>query len=182
MNIDYFVAANRLQPADAVVLNKKIFGMVDHFAIYLGIQRFEHQFAANYIDGVKVIPKNDLDLFLKEMVATKVERFPGPEHKRGEALKRAINRIGERAYSFFANNCEHYKNDVHYGIKTSSQVTKAGLVVAAGGFGVMLTGVGKKTSEAIWWGIIIMIVGIVIAALGTGDNNKQPPIPPLGKK
>ncbi|HRK55449.1 MAG TPA: lecithin retinol acyltransferase family protein [Cyclobacteriaceae bacterium] len=155
------------------MLNKKFFGMVDHFVIYLGLINFQHMFVANYIQGVKVIPNHELDDFLKIYVPSKIEKFPGAETQRGEALKRAMSLIGQRAYNYVANNCEHFKNFVHYGIKKSTQVQKVGGAVAIGGMGVTLIGLDKRNNGMTLVGIFIVLIGIIVALLGDPDNNKQ---------
>jgi hypothetical protein len=133
MSINQYVQHHRLKPADAIVLNKKFFGMVDHFVIYLGLIQFQHAFVANYIEGVRIISNEEIEKFLQTYVPVKVDRFPGRENQRGAALKRALSMIGQKAYNFFANNCEHFKNFVHYGLKKSTQVQKVGLVTVMGG-------------------------------------------------
>ena len=174
MNVNVFVTRFQIQPADAVVLNKKFFGMVDHFVIYLGIIELEHQFVANFVDGVKVIPATDINKWLVAYVPSKIERFPGPASKRSEALKRAFSMIGQRAYNYIANNCEHFKNFVHYGIASSSQVTKAGIALSMGGLGLALIGSDRKNSSMAWWGIIILVIGIIVTVLGSDQSKKTP--------
>lgn len=106
--------------------------MLDHYVI---CQEQEHSFVANYINGVKVIPTNEINSLLQIYVPTNIEKFPGKEIERSDAVKRAMNRIGEKAYDLIENNCEHFKNFVHHGIETSTQIEKAGFVTAIGGIG-----------------------------------------------
>jgi len=164
MNIDLFISQQSIKPADAIILTKKFFGMLDHYAIYLGVQEREHKFVANYIDGVKVIPNNEINSLLQAYVPTNIEKFPGKETERPAALKRAMSRIGEKAYNLVSNNCEHFKNFVHHGIETSTQVEKVGAAAAIGGIGLLLIGLGKRNKTAFAWAIVIIIVGILIAS------------------
>ena len=164
MSTEVFVTKFDVKPADAIVLNKKFFGMMDHYVIYLGVQNREHRFVANYVDGVKDIPNEKIDSLLQIYVPSKIEKFPGLSNERPIAVKRAMSRIGERAYDLISNNCEHFKNFVHHGIETSTQVQKAGAALAVGGIGITLIGIGKKNKTAVVWGIIIVIIGILIAA------------------
>lgn len=115
MNINDFVLSNNLQPADAVILHKKFMGMVDHFVIYLGNEENEPKFVANFTKGIKVLPNEEINEQLKKYVPKKIERYPGNDFHREEAVNRALSRLGEKAYGFFSNNCEHFKNWVHYG-------------------------------------------------------------------
>ena len=173
MNIDLFIAQKNLMPADALILRKKFFGMLDHYVIYLGTNTQQHQFIANYVDGVKMVPNDQIHSLLQVYVPSNIERFPGRNEERPSAVRRALSRIGERAYNLVANNCEHFKNWVHTGIETSSQVQRAGAVITIGGLGLALIGAGKKNKTAITWGVIILLIGILIAAFSKREK-KQP--------
>lgn len=170
MNPSVFVTQFNIMPADAIVLNKKFFGMMDHYVIYLGTQNSEHRFVANYVDGVKDIPNDKIETLLQVYVPSKIERFPGANHERPAAVSRAKSRIGERAYDLISNNCEHFKNFVHHGIENSTQTQKTGAALTIGGIGLTLIGVGKKNKTAVIWGIIIVIVGILIAAFAKREK------------
>jgi hypothetical protein len=149
--------------------------MVDHFVIYIGIIERQHSFVANYMQGVKVIPNDELSKFLKDLTPAKIEKYPGNEEGRIKALDRAISQIGQKAYNYIANNCEHFKNFVHYGIKQSTQVQKAGAAIAIGGLGVTLIGADRKNDGMAVLGVFIILFGIIVALLGTpGPNDKQP--------
>ncbi len=173
MTPNLFVHQFGIKPADAVVLNKKFFGMLDHYVIYVGIQNYEHLFVANYVDGVKEIPNDKIESLLEVYVPSSIERFPGKEHERPAAVNRAKQRIGERAYHMISNNCEHFKNFVHHGIETSTQTEKTGAALTIGGIGLALIGVGKKNKTAIIWGIIIVIVGVLIAAFAKREKKEE---------
>jgi hypothetical protein len=169
MSIHQFITVNSVQPADAIVLNKKFFGMVDHYVIYLGIVGAVHQFVANYVNGVRLIENDEIQKYLTTLVPTKIDRFPGID--RPAALKRARSRIGERAYNYLANNCEHFKNFVHKGISESTQVQKVGGLLALGGAGVTLMGMGKKNDGMAVVGFFIILIGIIVALLGRPDQD-----------
>jgi hypothetical protein len=173
MSIPQFVSQHGLRPADAVVLTKKFFGMVDHFVIYLGLRNLQHTFIANYVEGVRIIPSHDIEKHLQTLVPTRVEKYPGHEWQRGEAIKRALSQLGQTAYNYVANNCEHFKNFVHYGIKHSTQVQKAGGVIALGGVGVTLMGIGKKSDGMTALGVLLVLIGIIVALLGAPDKNQD---------
>lgn len=135
MTLNQFITYYNIRPADSIVMKKKLFGMVDHYVIYLGLSNDRrHIFVANYTKGVKVIPDQELREFLQILEPTKIDRFIGTENQRAAAVQRAISRIGERAYSYLTNNCEHFKNYVHYGRHTSKQVDNAmgGLALGVG--------------------------------------------------
>ncbi len=134
MNIHQFIMQNRIQPADAIILRKKFFGMVDHFVIYVGVYQNRHRFVANYTKGVRDISQSELNEFLRFLDPTKIEKFPGSENSRQDAVKRALSRLGENRYNIGNNNCEHFKNWVHFGKHESRQVEnfKAGAGAVAG--------------------------------------------------
>lgn len=128
MTIFDFIIYNNIKSADAIILRKrKILGMVDHYAIFLGYDTYSGDplFVANYHDGVKIIPKFEINQLLTILEPTDIDRFPGNEQQRTGAFNRAMSRIGERAYNYFSNNCEHFKNWVHYGSNYSGQVEVA---------------------------------------------------------
>lgn len=126
MTLNQFITTYNIRPADSIVMKKKLFGMVDHYVIYLGISNErKHVFVANYTKGVRVIPDQELREFLQILEPTKIDRFVGNETQRVAAVNRAISRIGERAYSYVTNNCEHFKNWVHRGEHKSAQVDNA---------------------------------------------------------
>lgn len=167
MSITQFVSHHGLRPADAVVLTKKFFGMVDHFVIYLGIRNLQHTFIANYVEGVRIIPNQDVEKYLQTLVPTRIEKYPGEEWQRHEAITRALSQLGQKAYNYIANNCEHFKNFVHYGIKHSTQVQKAGGAFALGGVGIALLGMGKRNDGMAVLGVFLVLIGIIVALLGT---------------
>ena len=151
MTLNEFISYNQLRPADAVMLNKKIFGMLDHYVIYLGIVQGGHMFIANYNKGVQIVSENDLKQFLKILVPRQIHRFKGDIVQRQEAVQRGLKRLGEKEYDLFNNNCEHFKNDIQYGVSKSHQVDsfKNGIVTVAFvgiGIGILssLLGNGKK--------------------------------------
>lgn len=173
MIIQNFVTQFAVMPADAIILNKKFFGMVDHYVIYLGIMDHDHRFVANYIDGVKIIPNTEIDNLLQSYVLTKVEKFPGPNDERGKAIKRALSRIGEKTYNYVLNNCEHFKNFVHHGIKKSTQVERAGVGFMMAGIGVSLSGLGNKNSKMTNWGIFVFAIGLILMLLENSGKKKN---------
>jgi hypothetical protein len=177
MSIHQFIVTNGLKPADAIVLQKRFFGMVDHYVIYLGIVNLQHAFVANYTQGVRIIAHKELEKFLSELFPVKIEKYPGDESQRNDALKRAMSQIGQKAYNYIANNCEHFKNFVHHGIKKSTQVQKGGAALAIGGLGLTFIGAEKKNDSMAIFGVFIILIGIIIALLGTPnqDNKNTPP-------
>ena len=121
MNINEFIRRYDIRPADAIIMKKKLYGMVDHYVIYIGVRNNQHVFIANYTKGVRVIPVNELYFFLDNLVPTDIDRFKGNEYQRRSALQRALSRVGEKAYDYLENNCEHFKNWVHKGEHRSEQ-------------------------------------------------------------
>lgn len=175
MTLDQFIRINQILPADAIILNKKFFGMLDHYVIYLGIDRGQHGFVANYTEGVKIIPNNELQQFLQVLLPTSIDRYPGPQHLRRNAVQRALSRVGEKAYTLFHNNCEHFKNWVHYGKEKSHQVEKIGKVLAMSGLTLTALGAENKNDTLKWVGIFSTIIGgiAIFADKATEENNKN---------
>jgi len=144
MTIQQFINLNSLQQADVIVLRKKFFGMVDHFAVFLGYDRYSGipLFAANYTKGTQFISQQELASLLSQLVPERIERFTGNDEQRQQAVQRALSRIGANDYNYFTNNCEHYKNFVQTGMPHSEQAKNFGNGIAVGAlvllFGALL--------------------------------------------
>lgn len=170
MNINEFIAARNVKPADAIVMQKKFFGMLDHYVIYLGIVNRSHTFVANYTQGVRVISSQEISQFLQTYVPSSIDRFPGKQNERGAAVQRAKNLIGQRSYDFIANNCEHFKNFVHRGIASSTQVEKAGAGLAVGGLALAAIGAKTESTGATVAGVALAALGLIAIAVENSDN------------
>lgn len=162
MTITQFIIVNNLQQADAIVLRKKFLGMVDHFAIFLGYRGNHPVFVANYRDGVKEVSSDEMRQLLQTLEPTTIDRFPGPEHERKFAVGRAISRIGERAYNYIANNCEHFKNWVHHGENRSKQVNTAGNIALGIGAGTAIAAIATKNPKAGAIAVGLLLLGAIL--------------------
>jgi len=158
MSVNTIITQNNLQQADAVVLRKKILGMVDHFAIFVGYRGNNPIFVANYKDGVQEVSNNEMTVILKTLQPKAIERFEGNHIERTNAVKRAMSRVGERAYSYVGNNCEHFKNWVHSGEHRSQQVNKAGNIALTVATGTAINAIVNKSpkSGAIAIGLLLL--------------------------
>lgn len=174
MTIFDFIIYNNVKSADAIILRKrKILGMVDHYAIFLGYDTSSGDplFVANYHDGVKIIPKFEINQLLAMLEPTDIDRFSGNEQQRTGAINRAMSRVGERAYNYFSNNCEHFKNWVHYGNNYSEQVQVAAdscLALAVG------TGIGAIAAKNPKVGAIatgLLLLGILLKENADQNNS-----------
>lgn len=173
MNIRHFVIQNRLKPADAVVLRKKFMGMFSHYAIYLGEQNGEPQFSANFIEGVNIIPREKIESQLEVYKPERIERFKGNVVQRRSAIERAVSLIGQKTYNLLSNNCEHYKNIVHYGRAISEQVDNVGSGSLAIGSLMTVGGMVSSDKEMRNWGIGITILGALLKALAEPKTVKK---------
>lgn len=110
-----------LQPGDRLVLPKSNLGLVQHHAIYIGIDAYgNRQYLENYIGkGVQMVNENHL--FRDGYYLTRIEPFTGNHFQRGLAVNRAVALIGTR-YDLVNFNCEHYANAVQYNKPFSNQV------------------------------------------------------------
>lgn len=162
MTVHSLVASENIKEADAIVLNKKILGMVDHYAIFIGFRESNPIFVANYKDGVKEVSIKDMREVLQTLKPTKIERFNGNEFERREAVNRAMSRVGERAYNYFANNCEHFKNWVHKGEHRSEQVNKAGNVALIAATGAAIYSIKNESPKAGLFAIGLLLAGVFL--------------------
>lgn len=166
MELLNFIKYHRLKPIDAIVLRKKFMGMVDHYAIYLGNDEMgTPKFVANFIEGVNIISDQEIKEQLQKYVPERIERFQGSNEERQSAIERAWSKIGEKAYNLLSNNCEHFKNWVHYGRQISKQVDNAGTVLTLGGTATLVGGLAVSHKKATNWGVALLVSGIVCKCL-----------------
>jgi len=169
MTLNEFIKAKKLKVTDALVLRKMIIGMVDHYVLYMGYRGGRPVFIANYKNGVKEVPISDIKKYLQTMRTTRVDRFIGTDQERKLAFNRALSRVGERAYNYFSNNCEHFKNWVHYGDNYSSQVDNVGNVGIGVGSAMVIKGIATENSKTALWGTGIFLAGALLK--GFSKNN-----------
>lgn len=162
MTLTQFIQLNKLQQADAIVLRKKLLGMVDHYAIFLGYRGSQPIFVANYRDGVKEVSLNEMKQLLQTLEPTKIDRFPGLESQRKFAVDRAISRIGERAYNYITNNCEHFKNWVHFGENKSKQVDQVGNISIELGVSTAVAAIATKNPKVGFAAVGLLWLGTIL--------------------
>lgn len=165
MSIQQFIFGYNIRPADAIVVKKENFGILDHYVIYLGIDQFgEHKFIANYSAGVRFLPMWQIVQFLKAYVPVRLNRFVGNEIQRQSAVHRALSRLNENSYNLILNNCEHFASWVQNGTPESEQVENFGKALFFGG--ALLGLIGLATEDENLTG-----VGLLSAALGAVTQN-----------
>ncbi len=120
-----------LQPADRLVVPKSNARLVQHHAIYLGLDENGIEWIAENMVGFGVRIVTVTDFFEQAIEVTRVERFTGTKRERRHAIEKAIALVGTN-YDLLQFNCEHYANIVQYNIKESNQV-KAGLALGITG-------------------------------------------------
>ncbi len=165
------VSRHNLRIIDAIVLKKRFIGMVDHYVLFGGYDQHQRPvFVANYKNGVQVVPHDDMVKYLNMLEPEKIIYFQGNEHQRAVAIARAKSRIGERAYDYLANNCEHFVTWVHTGKHQSKQVANAGIGLMTAGAIATAGGIGKKNDVVTAVGIGALLLG---AILKFGFNEKK---------
>lgn len=166
-NVFNLIAHHKLQPGDAVELMCPVAQFPRHYAVYMGNTGAQPVFIANMESGVKLVKDQELNGFLVKYAITNVERFTGDEVERFIVVRKALSRLGEKAYSFVFNNCEHFKNWVLYGESKSHQVTKITAGVTLGGLALMGFGHLAKSKGLQKAGLVILLL-ILIAFVITG--------------
>ncbi len=157
-----FAIENGLKQADAIILRKKILGMVDHYAIFMGWRNNVPVFVANYRNGVREVPLTELQVLAEKYEPTHIEPFEGSETERKAAIQRAKSRIGENAYSYTHNNCEHFKNFVHFGFNSSKQVKTAGQIAIGASLAVGIGAIAAKNPKAGAVALGALLLGLVL--------------------
>lgn len=172
MTIEQFITAYNLKPADAIVVKKERFGILDHYVIYLGKDKFgEHKFVANYTKGIQFIEHWELIAFLQSYIPVRLNKFLGNEFQRNAAVRRALQRLNERAYNLILNNCEHFANWVQKGLPKSGQVEDIGKTLAITGAGLGLLGLASKDDNVATVGLLAAALGLF--AIGLSEQRNQ---------
>lgn len=162
MSIYQFITQNKLLPADAVELAYPQAGFPKHYAIYIGIRNSQPAFIANITEGVRVIQGKQLLDFMAKYEVTAIERFTGTMRQRTAILKKAVSRLGEKAYNLVFNNCEHFKNWVLHNESKSKQVIKIGSTIAISGAVIYIIGASTQKKGLQKAGIILLLIPLII--------------------
>lgn len=164
--INQFIQANNIRPADAIVVQKQKFGILDHYVIYLGVGGDgEHKFIANYSNGIRFLSYLLIFQYLRSYSPISINRFNGDDTQRQLAVSRALSRLNEDSYHLILNNCEHFKNYVQYGIEKSEQVEDFGKALAIGGIGLAVTGAATKNDRIATVGLFSAVLGLIAIGL-----------------
>lgn len=132
---------NTLQPADRLVIPKSGLNLVQHHAIYLGIDNNGNRMYIENAIGKGVQIVSEAYLFRGGYEITRVERFTGNQHQRNAAVQLAMQLIGKQ-YDLLGFNCEHYANTVQHKKSYSNQV---GVGLGLGLFALVLSiGLSQK--------------------------------------
>ncbi len=171
MTLNRFIENNGIRQADAIIVKKEKLGLFDHYVIFLGYEREtgEPKFIANYSDGVKILPTDQLFQFLKTYKPVSVKRFKGTSEEREYAIERALSDLktkSRRTYHLIKNNCEHFANWVQKGVRESDQVKNFGKATAVGGLGITIAGVASKNKNMVMGGLVLTLLGGIVNALG----------------
>ena len=180
MTLTQFISVNNLKPADAVELVCPNAGFPKHYAVYLGNKKGVPEFIANITDGIQILSMAKLTEFVQRYQVTNIERFNGNLQQRNYAIKRAMSRIGEKAYSLVFNNCEHFKNWVLHDRDVSKQAATLGKAIILAGVGTYLLGTAieskglKKAGSVILMVLIlVIIVSFILLQQKQNDNLKK---------
>jgi hypothetical protein len=161
MLVRNFIEKHNLRPGDAVEVTDPI--GIRHFVILLN-NGCQTRFIGNLNPGVQILTPATIEKYVNTCEVTDIERFPGSEQERRNALRRAVRRCGENAYNIVFNNCEHFKNWVLHNRSTSAQVAVFSGVGAAVGLGMMLVGLNgnnkglEKAGRFILLGLLIVFI------------------------
>jgi len=132
--IDY----NKIQIGDRLVRTKG--GILSkHHAIYIGKWQDENCIINHYIAenqngyGVRIIKMNE---FLNTGKLVRIDSYSFPTDKQNFIIDRVNKRIGLR-YKWFSYNCEHFVNEVLFGVTKSIQIENLVMTGMAVPFGLV---------------------------------------------
>jgi hypothetical protein len=134
-----------LRPADRIIENIFPTGISKHHVIYLGMDDngTEWVVANIIIKGVKKMRAADYFARVKKF---KIQHFVGEYPDRVEAVKRALDKLGE-PYNLIRFNCEHYAEYVQTGRSSSMQVENVFKSLALAGLGLLLIAIINNISN-----------------------------------
>jgi hypothetical protein len=145
--MEKFILKYNLKPGDRIVTPRSGWRLIQHHAIYWGLDNSGVHWVIENKDniGVRFIT---LEKFLENVFEIKrIEYFKGNDIERRIALERGKMHVG-KAYDLYNFNCEHFANYVQYNKVHSTQVDnlKGGLKVAAsvGLFFMIINAITKK--------------------------------------
>jgi hypothetical protein len=176
MTIHQFLRIYNVRPADAIVVKKENFGILDHYVIYLGHgDKGEPIFIANYLTGVQFLSADDLVHFVKTYVPVRINRFVGNDSLRRSAVKRALSKQNEQAYDLILNNCEHFATWVQKGIPKSNQVETFGQFLTIAGGVIGISGVIKRDDGMAVIGLLLASLGLITIGFSVQKDILPPP-------
>ena len=113
-----FEFRHNLLPGDVLVRNKSVFGIIDHYGLYVG----NGEVIDNHPDrGVGIV---GLGEFLGSRQLERIARFKGNAHGRRNVVNKAFSMLGMR-YHLTNFNCEHFVNVAWGAGRKSKQVSTA---------------------------------------------------------
>lgn len=127
-----FIQKYNLRPGDRIVTPRSGWRLIQHHAIYWGVDhKGVHWIIENQDNiGVQII---ELQRFVDRVFEVKrIEYFKGNDNQRRAALTRGEELLGTK-YDLFKFNCEHFANYLQHGKSYSTQVENfsGGLRIAA---------------------------------------------------
>lgn len=171
--VNELVRRHNLRIIDAIVLRKRFIGMVDHYVLFAGYNNEQKPiFLANYKTGVQFVPHSDMVKYLDMLEPERIIFFKGNEIQRSHAIERAKSRIGEKAYDYLANNCEHFVTWVHTGKHNSKQVANAGTGLMVAGAVAAIGGAAKNKEAALGLGVGALLLGALLK-FGFNDSEEK---------
>ena len=146
--LNQFIRQNELRPADVIVVKKAPLGLLSHYVVFLGHDRYGHPvFMASLNLGVKILTSDLMHKFQAYLNPVRIRRFQGTEGQRQQAVTRAFQRKDESSYNLLVNNCEHFANYVQTGRHFSQQSQVAGFALVVLGLLAIASIPKKEDSE-----------------------------------
>jgi hypothetical protein len=125
-----YVNQYNLRTGDEIIVPKSTFNIIQHHALYLGIdENGTAWIIENVINiGVRLISTDDF--FKINPTINEIRTYHGSQQDRHKLIERALNKVGT-AYDLFNYNCQHFTSDLLRDEAESKQVQKslAGLVL-----------------------------------------------------
>lgn len=111
--IDSLIERSGIRPGDSVWMKEVMFGLTNHYIIYLGMDDFRKAwFVGQRAEGVTILPEEDLLYLIQTTKSAKINQFSGTEQQRSEVTPRMLARLDIPTFNLILRNSRHFKSQV----------------------------------------------------------------------
>ena len=129
--IDRSIKSLRLQPGDAVVVNKSFFAISDPYAIYVGKEEGKFLFLVREQSKVGLLKQKKVKDFFLYQSPRRINRFVGDMQTRKQLVWNARRKNDRNSYALLLNHCEDAAGYTKSSSSVNSSAVAGGILGAA---------------------------------------------------